>query len=447
MEPKRIILFSSSYHVEEIRKFLNSLGQHPQATIDLIALPTEEYKDVSKYDYVGFASGLWKWDYSRQVYDHLYKIYGLKGKLCFSFAITGNPFERRGYYLKDPIEKQGGIFLGGLVGKGNIYGFMDNGTEEPDPDFIQQGKTFLAGVFNMDYRAFLNNPQLPNPMNPPSRQQSYYGMRTMGPNMGMTMTNNAQMGGNFDPNMNNNNMNGQNFNPNMNNNNMNGQGNFDPNNPNNNMGNNGPYQQTMQMGGTMNNPQGMGNQYGQPGNNDQYGQSGMNNQYGQPGMGNQYGQTGMSGQYGQTGMGSQYGQPGMGNQFGQQGMNNQYGQPGMNNQYGQPGMNNQYGQTGMNGQYGQPGMGNQYNMGGQYGQQGYYGNNYYGQGRGYGRDRFRELDPDVRLEAPPGWYDKEHLRLQAAKEREKYFYNGEKDITEYQDKYISYAEQKKNNPY
>ena len=360
MEPKRIILFSSSYHVEEIRKFLNSLGQHPQATIDLIALPTEDYKDVSKYDYIGFASGLWKWDYSRQVYDHLYKIYGLKGKLCFSFAITGSPFERRGYYLKDPIEKQGGIFLGGLVGKGNIYGFMDNGTEEPDPDFIQQGKTFLASVFNMDYRAYLNNPQLPNPMNPPSRHQSYYGMVNMGPNMGMTMTNNTQMGGNMDPNMNNNNMNGQ--------------GNFDPNNPNNNMGNNGPYQQNMQMGGTMNNPQGM------------------------------------------------------------------------NNQYGQPGMNNQYGQTGMNNQYGQPGMGGQYGMGGQFGQQ-TYGNNYYGQGRGYGRDRFRELDPDVRLEAPPGWYDKEHLRLQAAKEREKYFYNGEKDITEYQDKYISYAEQKKQNPY
>ena len=397
MEPKRIILFSSSYHVEEIRKFLNSLGQHPQATIDLIALPTEDYKDVSKYDYVGFASGLWKWDYSRQVYDHLYKIYGLKGKLCFSFAITGSPFERRGYYLKDPIEKQGGIFLGGLVGKGNIYGFMDNGTEEPDPDFIQQGKTFLASVFNMDYRAYLNNPQLPNPMNPPSRHQSYYGMVNMGPNMGMTMTNNTQMGGNMDPNMNNNNMNGQGFNPNMS-----AQGNYDPNNPNNNMGNNGPYQQTMQMGGTMNNPQGMGNQYGQPGINDQYGQSGMNNQYGQTGMSNQYGQTGMS---------------------------------------------NQYGQTGMSNQYGQPGMGNQYGMGGQYGQQQGYGNNYYGQGRGYGRDRFRELDPDVRLEAPPGWYDKEHLRLQAAKEREKYFYNGEKDITEYQDKYISYAEQKKNNPY
>jgi len=423
MEPKRIILFSSSYHVEEIRKFLNSLGQHPQATIDLIALPTEEYKDVSKYDYVGFASGLWKWDYSRQVYDHLYKIYGLKGKLCFSFAITGSPFERRGYYLKDPIEKQGGIFLGGLVGKGNIYGFMDNGTEEPDPDFIQQGKTFLASVFNMDYRAYLNNPQLPNPMNPPSRHQSYYGMVNMGPNMGMTMTNNTQMGGNMDPNMNNNNMNGQGFNPNMS-----AQGNYDPNNPNNNMGNNGPYQQNMQMGGTMNNPQGMNNQYGQPGMNNQYGQPGMNNQYGQPGMNNQYGQ------------------PGMNNQYGQPGMNNQYGQPGMNNQYGQPGMNNQYGQTGMNNQYGQPGMGGQYGMGGQFGQQ-TYGNNYYGQGRGYGRDRFRELDPDVRLEAPPGWYDKEHLRLQAAKEREKYFYNGEKDITEYQDKYISYAEQKKQNPY
>ena len=423
MEPKRIILFSSSYHVEEIRKFLNSLGQHPQATIDLIALPTEEYKDVSKYDYVGFASGLWKWDYSRQVYDHLYKIYGLKGKLCFSFAITGSPFERRGYYLKDPIEKQGGIFLGGLVGKGNIYGFMDNGTEEPDPDFIQQGKTFLASVFNMDYRAYLNNPQLPNPMNPPSRHQSYYGMVNMGPNMGMTMTNNTQMGGNMDPNMNNNNMNGQGFNPNMS-----AQGNYDPNNPNNNMGNNGPYQQNMQMGGTMNNPQGMNNQYGQPGMNNQYGQPGMNNQYGQPGMNNQYGQ------------------PGMNNQYGQPGMNNQYGQPGMNNQYGQPGMNNQYGQTGMNNQYGQPGMGGQYGMGGQFGQQ-TYGNNYYGQGRGYGRDRFRELDPDVRLEAPPGWYDKEHLRLQAAKEREKYFYNGEKDITEYQDKYISYAEQKKEHPY
>ena len=375
MEPKKIILFSSSYHVEEINKFLNSLGTHPQATIDLIPLPTEEYKDVSKYDYVGFASGLWKWDYSRQVYDHLYKIYGLKGKLCFSFSITGSPLERRSYYLREPIEKQGGIFLGGLIGKGNLYNFMSNGTDEPDPDFIRDGKVFLSGVFNMDFRNYQNNNQLPNPMNPPMQQQSFYDVRTMGPQMGGTINNNMNnMGGNFNPNnMNNGQFNGQN---------MNGQGfnqgninsGFDPNNPNNNMNNNnnnqfnnnpnGPYNQQMQMGGNyMNNP-----------NNMQMGTNYMNNP-----------------NYMQ--MGGNY----------------------MNNNQGQ------------------------YNQGGQYG----YGNNY----GGYGRDRFRELDPDVRLEAPPGWYDKEHLRLQASKEREKYFYNGEKDITEYQDKYISYVQNKNKNPY
>ena len=375
MEPKKIILFSSSYHVEEINKFLNALGSHPQATIDLIPLPTEEYKDVSKYDYVGFASGLWKWDYSRQVYDHLYKIYGLKGKLCFSFSITGSPLERRSYYLREPIEKQGGIFLVGLIGKGNLYNFMSNGTDEPDPDFIRDGKVFLSGVFNMDFRNYQNNNQLPNPMNPPMQQQSFYDVRTMGPQMGGTINNNMNnMGGNFNPNnMNNGQFNGQN---------MNGQGfnqgninsGFDPNNPNNNMNNNnnnqfnnnpnGPYNQQMQMGGNyMNNP-----------NNMQMGTNYMNNP-----------------NYMQ--MGGNY----------------------MNNNQGQ------------------------YNQGGQYG----YGNNY----GGYGRDRFRELDPDVRLEAPPGWYDKEHLRLQASKEREKYFYNGEKDITEYQDKYISYVQNKNKNPY
>ena len=373
MEPKKIILFSSSYHVEEINKFLNALGSHPQAIIDLIPLPTEEYKDVSKYDYVGFASGLWKWDYSRQVYDHLYKIYGLKGKLCFSFSITGSPLERRSYYLREPIEKQGGIFLGGLIGKGNLYNFMSNGTEEPDPDFIRDGKVFLCGVFNMDFRNYQNNNQLPNPMNPPM-QQSFYDVRTMGPQMGGTINNNMNnMGGNFNPNnMNNGQFNGQN---------MNGQGfnqgninsGFDPNNPNNNMNNNnnqfnnnpnGPYNQQMQMGGNyINNP-----------NNMQMGTNYMNNP-----------------NYMQ--MGGNY----------------------MNNNQGQ------------------------YNQGGQFG----YGNNY----GGYGRDRFRELDPDVRLEAPPGWYDKEHLRLQASKEREKYFYNGEKDITEYQDKYISYVQNKNKNPY
>ena len=375
MEPKKIILFSSSYHVEEINKFLNALGSHPQATIDLIPLPTEEYKDVSKYDYVGFASGLWKWDYSRQVYDHLYKIYGLKGKLCFSFSITGSPLERRSYYLREPIEKQGGIFLGGLIGKGNLYNFMSNGTDEPDPDFIRDGKVFLCGVFNMDFRNYQNNNQLPNPMNPPMQQQSFYDVRTMGPQMGGTINNNMNnMVGNFNPNnMNNGQFNGQN---------MNGQGfnqgninsGFDPNNPNNNMNNNnnnqfnnnpnGPYNQQMQMGGNyMNNP-----------NNMQMGTNYMNNP-----------------NYMQ--MGGNY----------------------MNNNQGQ------------------------YNQGGQYG----YGNNY----GGYGRDKFRELDPDVRLEAPPGWYDKEHLRLQASKEREKYFYNGEKDITEYQDKYISYVQNKNKNPY
>ena len=381
MEPKKIILFSSSYHVEEINKFLNALGTHPQATIDLIPLPTEEYKDVSKYDYVGFASGLWKWDYSRQVYDHLYKIYGLKGKLCFSFSITGSPLERRGYYLREPIEKQGGIFLGGLIGKGNLYNFMSNGTEEPDPDFIRNGKLFLAGVFNMDFRNYQNNNQLPNPLDPPMQQQNHYCYQ-----MGGTINNNMNMGGNFNPNnMNNNgqNMNGQGFNQG---NNMNG---FDPNNPNNNMNNNngqfnnnnmnGPYNQQMQMGGTyMNNP------------NMQMGGNNMNN----PNMQ----------------MGGNY-------------MNNP------NMQMGGNYMNNPNMQMG--GNYMNYPQG-QYNQGGQY---------------GYGRDRFRELDPDVRLEAPPGWYDKEHLRLQASKEREKYFYNGEKDITEYQDKYISYVQKQNKNPY
>ena len=57
--------------------------------IELLLLPSDEKNNVSSYDYIGFASGIYAWDFGKPIYEKIEKLVCLGGKKCFSLCSSG----------------------------------------------------------------------------------------------------------------------------------------------------------------------------------------------------------------------------------------------------------------------------------------------------------------------------------------------------------------------
>ncbi len=152
-QKKKICLFCYSYHTFSTKKFCEGVAKdNTKFDFDIYQLepykPEEVPTDMSKYDFVGFASGIYAWDVGKSVYKHLEKLTNFKGKKCFTFTVSGDGAKRYPFYLKDPIEKQGGIFLGGFgtMGYQNYFPlslFGGKTKQCPTPESMAEGKKFL----------------------------------------------------------------------------------------------------------------------------------------------------------------------------------------------------------------------------------------------------------------------------------------------------------------
>ena len=116
--------------------------------IEILLLPNEEKNDVSSYDFIGFASGIYAWDFGKPVYQKIEKLIGLEGKKCFSLCSSGSASEKYPLYPKEAIEKKGGKFLGGWGCQGkanffplNLFGGIHG--DKPDENDIKTGAEFL----------------------------------------------------------------------------------------------------------------------------------------------------------------------------------------------------------------------------------------------------------------------------------------------------------------
>ena len=79
------------------------------------------------------------------------KLVNFKGKKCFSLTTSGANKESYPNYFREPIEKHGGIFLGGYgtYGHGNffplnLFGGKNKGC--PTQESIQEGKKYLETI-------------------------------------------------------------------------------------------------------------------------------------------------------------------------------------------------------------------------------------------------------------------------------------------------------------
>ena len=78
MESKKIIIFYYSYSSMSTQWLVQGI-QTAFPNIEILLLPNEEKNDVSSYDYVGFASGIYAWDFGKPVYQKIEALKGLEG--------------------------------------------------------------------------------------------------------------------------------------------------------------------------------------------------------------------------------------------------------------------------------------------------------------------------------------------------------------------------------
>lgn len=150
---KKVIIFCSSYHTLSTLKLCEGVAKDNQDfDIEVIHLEKDPEKaptDVSFYDFVCFASGIYFGDYGKPTYKHLEKIADLKDKPCFGLSTSDAVKDSYNYCMKEKIEKKGGKYLGGFGTKGfvnmfplNIFGGMNPG--KPDQTCIDSAKKFLV---------------------------------------------------------------------------------------------------------------------------------------------------------------------------------------------------------------------------------------------------------------------------------------------------------------
>ena len=99
MEDKKIIIFYYSYSAMSTEKLVKGI-QNIYPNIEILLLPSEEKNDVSPYDYVGFASGIYITGMGEPIFKKIEALQGLEGKKCFSLCTSGRNVSRYPYYPK-----------------------------------------------------------------------------------------------------------------------------------------------------------------------------------------------------------------------------------------------------------------------------------------------------------------------------------------------------------
>ena len=147
MESKKIIIFYYSYSSMSTEKLVKGI-QTAYPSIEILLLPSEEKNDISSDDYIGFASGIYAWDFWKPVYQKIEKLVGFEGKKCFTLCTSGSASEKYPLYLKETIEKKGGKFLRGFGCQGksnyfplNIFGGLHS--DKPNENDINNAVNFV----------------------------------------------------------------------------------------------------------------------------------------------------------------------------------------------------------------------------------------------------------------------------------------------------------------
>ena len=148
MENRKIIIFYHTQHGNNTKKLVEAI-KSKYNSIEIHQTPCEII-DVSSYDFVGFASGVYFWYFGKTIYQQIEKLEGMNGKKCFCLSTSGAGGSFKDCF-KNEIEKKGGIFLGGFEVPGHtnyfplsIFGGLNKG--RPNEEDFNNAIKFLEEI-------------------------------------------------------------------------------------------------------------------------------------------------------------------------------------------------------------------------------------------------------------------------------------------------------------
>ena len=149
MSTKKVLIFCSSYHTSSTLSLLQGIqALKPKYEVKIIHLETNaSIPNISEYDFIGFASGIYYGKSSEKIYSLMEKL-NIANKSCFSMITAGYPSNSYKNVLQDTIKNKRGIFLGGYICKGHDLMMGDLNPGHPNNIEKSEAKEFLDKLVN-----------------------------------------------------------------------------------------------------------------------------------------------------------------------------------------------------------------------------------------------------------------------------------------------------------
>lgn len=148
---KKAILFYYSIHHENTKTIAEAAAKATDARI--VRIPAKEEFDISEYDLVGFASGVYMSEFGKPIREFAEGLEGLDGKSCFTLYTCGAPAGEFDGAFVTLLKKRGAS----VVGRHHCRGFDTFGPFKlvggiakghPTAKEIDAAAAFVAGLMN-----------------------------------------------------------------------------------------------------------------------------------------------------------------------------------------------------------------------------------------------------------------------------------------------------------
>ena len=148
---KKAVLFCYSVHHNNTRKIADALAE--RLPLRGVSVPVREEIDLSEYDLVGFASGIYFSEFGKPVGKLIESLDGLAGKSCFTLSTHGAPAGEFGAEVREKLRGKGAVIAGDWHCRGfdtygpfKLVGGLAKG--RPNAKDVESAATYVKTLLN-----------------------------------------------------------------------------------------------------------------------------------------------------------------------------------------------------------------------------------------------------------------------------------------------------------
>ena len=140
-----VLIIYKSYHRMNTEKVAKAMAETMNATLQKVEEAKPE--DISKYDLIGFGSGIYGGKYHKEMFSLVEKIPRIE-KNVFLFSTSGKPQEKYEQAIKELLVGKGCRIVGEFrcQGQSGFLGFSFANKGHPDEQDLERARAFAKGL-------------------------------------------------------------------------------------------------------------------------------------------------------------------------------------------------------------------------------------------------------------------------------------------------------------